>query len=162
MPDQNVTNNQPGFFQRLKTRAWNALPDGMTRRIDAAGKWMSRRHLSPSGLLLGPAMSAYFAGSDLANGRSIGEVAAENIGFWGGNKAFTSLMNRLPNFKGKGAVTLVGSMVAGLPAAGIASSLAAKYAPIARVAPPTMEQYGAQLMQKTSARIACEYNYRRY
>ena len=86
----------------------------------------------------------------------------DELAAWAANKGFTRLMDRLPKFKGKSAVTAIGSFVAGIPASMAASSFAAKHMPIARLTSPTMEQYGAQLMQKTSARIASKYTYRRY
>ena len=166
MPTQNVTNNNPGFRERLngvgqklKSAAWNVLPQGLQKGISGTKNWLAARNLHPGNLLLGSALSGYFAGSDLASGKSVGQVIGENAGFWAGNQGFLSLMKRLPNFTGKGAVSMIGSFMAGIPASIAAGSLAEKYAPIHRFATPAMEQYGQQLMQKTSARIASKYNY---
>ncbi|OUO53259.1 hypothetical protein B5F76_05645 [Desulfovibrio sp. An276] len=154
--------NKPGFFGRIKNRLGKYMPRPIADKYNAASQWLEKRNLKPGSLLLGPGLTAYFAGSELANGRSIGEVTAENAGFWAANKGFTRLMDRLPKFKGKSAVTAIGSFVAGIPASMAASSFAAKHMPIVRLTTPTMEQYGEQLMQKTSARIASKYTYRRY
>ena len=165
MPDQNVTNNAPkgpSLWQRAKAGAFGLLPQGMQKGITSTRNWLSTRNLHPGSLLLGSALTGYFAGDELAQGRSLGGVIGENAGFWAGNQGFQHLMKKLPNFTGKGPLSFVGSFLAGIPASMAAGALADKYTPIHRFTSPTMEQYGARLMQKTSARIAREYNYRRY
>ena len=161
MPDQNVTTNAPkgpSPWQRAKARALGVLPQGVQRGITGARNWLSARNLRPGAMLLGPVLTGYFAGDELAQGRSLGGVIGENAGFWAGNQGFLSLMKRAPNFRGKGAVSMIGSFLAGMPASMAAGALAEKYAPITRFATPAVGQYGTQLMQKTSARIADKYN----
>lgn len=142
------------YLSALKNEIISRIPDPIRKSVAKSRKWLNDRNLKPGSLLWGPGLSGYFAGSDLAKGRSIGEVAAENAGFWGANLAVDKLFKRLPKNKALSGLKFISGFAAGLPAATAASNFAAKYAPIGHLAKPQMEQYGADLMKMSSAHIA--------
>lgn len=132
---------KPGFFSRVKTRIANFIPQGIRTRYGNISNWMSARGIKPVPTLLGAGLTALFAGKDLAEGRSIGAVAGENLGFWGGMAGVNALAKKLPNFRGKGAITAIGGMIAGMPASHVLSKTMDKYTPIGRLAKPVEEDY---------------------
>ena len=142
------------YLSALKNEVISHIPAPIRERVAKSRKWLKDRNLRFESSVMSPALTGYFAGSDLANGRSIGEVAAENAGFWGANLAVDKLFKRFPKNKITSGLKFITGFAAGLPAASVAGNFAAKYAPIGHLAKPQMEQYGADLMKTSSAHIA--------
>lgn len=145
------------FGTKAKNFAWNLVPKPIQTRYTNAQNWLQARNLKPGKLLLGPGLISAFAGHELAQGRSIGSVVGENAGFFGAIGGVNALARRLPNFRGKGALSFVGGMGAGMLAAPILSQIMDKYTPIGRLAKPAATEGTPELMHKTAERLAQKY-----
>lgn len=146
-----------GLGNKAKDFAGSFVPQPIKTRYTNAQNWLQARNLKPVKTLLGPGLIAGFAGNELAKGRSIGDVVGENLGFFGAMGAVNALAKKLPNFRGKGALSMIGGMGAGMVAAPMLSKAMDKYTPIGRLAKPAYQEGMPELMHKTAERLAQKY-----
>lgn len=81
-----------------------------------------------------PAMNIYFSAQEMADGRSLGAVGAENLGFLAGNMLANAALSKY-KFRGKGILGGLAGMAAGMVISPTLGDWADKYAPIYRFKP---------------------------
>lgn len=78
-----------------------------------------------------PALNLYSMGQEYADGRSVGGIAGEQVGFIAGNELVNGALRRF-KFPGHGIVSVLGGMGAGMLLSPVFGDFAEKHMPIYR------------------------------